>query len=177
MSYLLSSTLAIFCSKFIEELQPLLFLQHIAVAVYDTHAVFSYYMTLSNLGIILRMSEIVYRPASCKGVESISYSIILNAVFTKVNKELIELNWVLYSVRKIIIILYASIRLILACYSTMCRSSYFQKSEKEMPLGEGTKFSEPLLEFITSFPLMLSSNNLQHYYLITLQIHLTLSKP
>lgn len=44
-----------------------------------------------------------------------------------------------------------------------------------MPVGEGAKFSHPLLKLILSFPLILGSNNLLHYYLIMLQIHLTLS--
>lgn len=46
-----------------------------------------------------------------------------------------------------------------------------------MPLGEEAKFSQPLLELITSFPLILGSNNSLHYYLITSKIHFTLSKP
>lgn len=46
-----------------------------------------------------------------------------------------------------------------------------------MPFGEGSKFSQPLLKLITSFPLILGSNNLLHYHLITLQIHLILCKP
>lgn len=60
---------------------------------------------------------------------------------------------------------------------TVCRSSRFQKTEEEMPLGAGARFSQFLLELIIVFPLILGSNNSLHYYLIILQIQLILSKP
>lgn len=50
------------------------------------------------------------------------------------------------------------------------------KQEKLSP-EKGAKFPQPLLKLIRTFPWISGSNHLVHYYLITLQIYLTLNKP